>query len=191
MPKHPIIFSKVPETVIAPAAEVIIDPAVSTSIDYEAELAVIIGRGGRAIARENALEHVWGYTIVNDVTARDLQSRHSQWLVAKSQDTFCPMGPFAVTRDEIDLADTPIRCYVNGDLRQSSNTRYLIFDIPTIIATISAGVTLRAGDIIATGTPAGVGIGFDPPRFLKAGDVVRVEIEGIGVLENAVQEIRH
>ena len=191
VPKHPIIFTNVPETVIAPAAEVIIDPAVSTSIDYEAELAVIIGKGGRAIARENALEHVWGYTIVNDVTARDLQSRHDQWLVAKSQDTFCPMGPFAVTRDEIDLADTPIRCYVNGDLRQSSNTRYLIFDIPTIIATISAGVTLRAGDIIATGTPAGVGIGFDPPRFLKAGDVVRVEIEGIGVLENAVQEIRH
>jgi 2-keto-4-pentenoate hydratase/2-oxohepta-3-ene-1,7-dioic acid hydratase in catechol pathway len=191
VPKHPIIFSKVPETVIPPSAEVVIDPAVSTSIDYEAELAVIIGKPGRGIARERALEHVWGYTIVNDVTARDLQSRHSQWLVAKSQDTFCPMGPFAVTRDEIDLADTGIRCFVNGDIRQSSNTRYLIFDIPTIIATISAGVTLRAGDIIATGTPAGVGIGFDPPRFLKAGDVVRVEIDGIGALENPVREIRH
>jgi 2-keto-4-pentenoate hydratase/2-oxohepta-3-ene-1,7-dioic acid hydratase in catechol pathway len=191
VPKHPIIFSKVPETVIAPAAEVIIDPAVSTAVDYEAELAVIIGKGGRAISSESALEHVWGYTIVNDVTARDLQSRHSQWLLAKSQDSFCPMGPFAVTRDEIDLADTAIRCFVNGDLRQSSNTRNLIFDIPTIIATISAGVTLRPGDVIATGTPAGVGIGFDPPRFLKAGDIVRVEIEGIGVLENAVQEIRH
>jgi len=139
VPQHPIIFSKVPDTVIAPAADVIIDPAVSTAIDYEAELAVIIGKPGRAIAPENALEHVWGYTIVNDVTARDLQSRHSQWLVAKSQDTFCPMGPWAVTSDEIDLAHTPIRCYVNGDLRQSSNTRYLIFDIPTIIAAISAG----------------------------------------------------
>ena len=125
------------------------------------------------------------------MTARDLQSRHSQWLVAKSQDTFCPMGPWAVTRDEIDLADTGIRCFVNGEIRQSSNTRYLIFDIPTIIATISAGVTLRAGDVIATGTPAGVGIGFDPPRFLKGGDVVRVEIDGIGALENRVREIRH
>jgi 2-keto-4-pentenoate hydratase/2-oxohepta-3-ene-1,7-dioic acid hydratase in catechol pathway len=191
VPKHPIFFSKVPETVIPPSAEVVIDPAVSTAIDYEAELAVIIGRPGRAIARERALEHVWGYTIVNDVTARDLQARHSQWLVAKSQDTFCPMGPWAVTRDEIDLADTGIRCFVNGDIRQSSNTRFLIFDIPTIIATISAGVTLRAGDIIATGTPAGVGIGFDPPRFLKAGDVVRVEIDRIGALENRVREIRH
>ena len=123
------------------------------------------------------------------MTARDLQGRHSQWLLAKSQDTFCPMGPWAVTRDEIEIADTPVRCFVNGDLRQNANTRDLIFDIPTIIATISAGITLRAGDIIATGTPAGVGIGFDPPRYLKGGDVVRIEIGGIGYLENRVEEV--
>src|SRR5262249_9072180 len=191
VPKHPIIFSKVPETVTPPSGEVLIDPKVSTSIDYEAELAVIIGKPGKAIARGHALEHVWGYTIVNDVTARDLQSRHSQWLLAKSQDTFCPMGPWAVTRDEIDLADTGIRCFVNGDIRQSSNTRYLIFDIPTIIATISAGVTLRAGDIIATGTPAGVGIAFDPPRFLKAGDVVRGETHALAPPAIPVRHIPH
>jgi 2-keto-4-pentenoate hydratase/2-oxohepta-3-ene-1,7-dioic acid hydratase in catechol pathway len=189
VPKHPIIFSKVPETVIASGAPVRIDPRVSTAIDYEAELAVIVGKPGRRISRENAFDHVWGYTVVNDVTARDLQARHSQWLVAKSQDTFCPMGPWAVTRDDVDISDLAIRCYVNGELRQSSNTRLLIFDIPSIIATISEGVTLMTGDIIATGTPAGVGIGFDPPRYLRAGDVVRIEIDGIGVLENPVKEV--
>jgi 2-keto-4-pentenoate hydratase/2-oxohepta-3-ene-1,7-dioic acid hydratase in catechol pathway len=188
VPKEPIIFSKVPETVVANGAPVRIDPRVSSAIDYEAELAVIIGKPGRGIAREAAFDHVWGYTIVNDVTARDLQGRYSQWLVGKSQDTFCPMGPWAVTKDEIDVADTAIRCFVNGELRQNSNTGLLIFDIPTIVATISAGLTLRPGDVIATGTPAGVGIGFDPPRYLKAGDVVRVEIDGIGALENRCEE---
>jgi 2-keto-4-pentenoate hydratase/2-oxohepta-3-ene-1,7-dioic acid hydratase in catechol pathway len=190
VPKHPIIFSKVPETVVPNGAAIVIDPGVSTAIDYEAELAVIIGKPGRGIRPEDAFDHVWGYTIVNDVTARDLQGRHSQWLVGKSQDTFCPMGPWAVTKDEIDISDTAIRCFVNGDIRQSSNTRLLIHDIPTIIATISAGLTLKAGDVIATGTPAGVGIGFDPPRYLKKGDVVRVEIDGIGALENRVEEAR-
>ncbi len=190
VPKHPIIFSKVPETVVANDDAIVIDPKVSTAIDYEAELAVIIGTPGRAIAPERAFDHVWGYTIVNDVTARDLQGRYSQWLVGKSQDTFCPMGPWAVTKDEIDISDTAIRSFVNGEIRQSSNTKLLIFDIPTIIATISAGLTLRAGDIIATGTPAGVGIGFDPPRYLKKGDVVRVEIDGLGALENPVEEAR-
>ena len=191
IPKEPIIFSKVPEPVIrvATGARVWIDAAVSEAIDYEAELAVIIGRGGRGIRLEDAFEHIWGYTIVNDVTARDLQGRYSQWLVGKSQDTFCPMGPWAVTRDEIDVSDTAIRCFVNGDLRQDSNTGLLIFDIPTIIATISAGLTLQPGDVIATGTPAGVGIGSTPPRYLKAGDVVRVEIDGIGTLENRFEEI--
>ncbi|MEO8668443.1 MAG: fumarylacetoacetate hydrolase family protein [Bauldia sp.] len=190
VPKNPIVFSKVPETVVPDGHPIRIDPAVSATIDYEAELAVIIGVPGRGIRIDKACDHVWGYTIVNDVTARDLQGRYSQWLIAKSQDTFCPMGPVAVTRDEIDVADTAIRCFVNGDLRQSSNTGLLIFDIPTIIATISAGVTLQVGDIIATGTPAGVGIGFDPPRYLKNGDVVRVEIDGIGALQNPVQEMR-
>jgi 2-keto-4-pentenoate hydratase/2-oxohepta-3-ene-1,7-dioic acid hydratase in catechol pathway len=189
VPKQPIIFSKVPESVIATDARVIIDPAVSSAIDYEAELAVIIGRTGRGIRPEDAFDHVWGYTIVNDVTARDLQGRYSQWLVGKSQDTFCPMGPWAVTRDEIDVSDTGIRCFVNGELRQTSNTGLLIFDVPTIIATISAGLTLRPGDVIATGTPAGVGIGSTPPRYLKAGDVVRVEIDGIGALVNRFEEI--
>ena len=188
VPSNPIIFSKVPDSVVSTGSPVVIDPKISPAIDYEAELAVIIGKAGRGVAVEDALDHVWGYTIINDVTARDLQARYGQWLIGKSQDTFCPMGPVAVTRDAIDISDTPITCYVNGDLRQSSNTGLLIFDIPTIIATLSAGITLQPGDIIATGTPAGVGIGFDPPKYLKAGDVVRIEIGGIGVLENAVVE---
>lgn len=188
IPKNPIIFSKVPESVIANRANVVIDSKVSTAIDYEAELAVIIGRAGRGISREDAFDHVWGYTIVNDVTARDLQGKYSQWLIGKSQDTFCPMGPWVVTRDEIDLENTGIRCFVNGELRQDSKIPLLIFDIPTIIATLSEGITLRPGDIIATGTPAGVGIGFDPPKYLKAGDFVRVEIDGIGALENPITE---
>ncbi|MGR3757372.1 MAG: fumarylacetoacetate hydrolase family protein [Tranquillimonas sp.] len=184
VPSEPIIFSKVPDCVVGPEAEVLIDPGVSDAIDYEAELAVIIGKGGRGIAKADAMEHVWGYTIVNDVTARDLQGRYSQWIVGKSQDTFCPMGPWAVTRDALDIADTAIRCTVNGELRQDSNTGLLIFDIPTIIATISAGVTLNPGDVIATGTPAGVGVGFEPPKYLRPGDVVEVEIAGIGKLRN-------
>jgi 2-keto-4-pentenoate hydratase/2-oxohepta-3-ene-1,7-dioic acid hydratase in catechol pathway len=189
VPKHPIIFSKVPETVVPNHAKVLINKSASSAVDYEAELAVIIGTAGRGITPEKAMDHVWGYTIVNDVTARDLQGRYSQWLVGKSQDTFCPMGPWAVTKDEIDVGNTAIRCFVNGELRQNSNTGLLIFDIPTLIATISAGLTLQPGDIIATGTPAGVGIGFDPPRYLKGGDTVRVEIDGIGALENRFEEI--
>jgi 2-keto-4-pentenoate hydratase/2-oxohepta-3-ene-1,7-dioic acid hydratase in catechol pathway len=188
VPSNPIVFSKVPESVISCGSAVIIDPEVSQAVDYEAELAVIIGKGGRRIRATDAFDHVWGYTIVNDVTARDLQGRYSQWLIGKSQDTFCPMGPYAVTCEEIDIGDTPINCYVNGELRQSSNTRLLIFDIPTIIETLSAGITLQPGDVIATGTPAGVGIGFNPPRYLKNGDVVRIEISGIGVLENKIVE---
>lgn len=184
VPSEPIIFSKVPDCVIGPGQDILIDADVSQAIDYEAELAVIIGKGGRGISKDAAMDHVWGYTIVNDVTARDLQGRYSQWLIGKSQDTFCPMGPWAVTRDELDVGNTAIRCTVNGELRQDSNTGLLIFDIPTIIATISAGVTLKPGDVIATGTPVGVGIGFDPPKYLQPGDVVEVEIEGIGTLSN-------
>lgn len=186
VPDAPIIFSKVPESVTGPGDPILIDPAVSQAIDYEAELAVVIGKGGRGIRRARALDHVWGYCIVNDVTARDLQGRHKQWLIGKSQDSFCPMGPWLVSRDEIDLADTRVRCWVNGELRQDANTRALIFDVPTLIETISAGLTLMPGDIIATGTPAGVGIGFNPPKYLRPGDVVRIEIAGIGVLENPV-----
>jgi 2-keto-4-pentenoate hydratase/2-oxohepta-3-ene-1,7-dioic acid hydratase in catechol pathway len=190
VPKHPIIFSKVPECVIAHGASVVIASDVSQAVDYEAELGVIIGKGGRGIRPENALEHVWGYTIINDVTARDLQGRYSQWLIGKSQDTFCPMGPWAVTRDEIDLSDTKIQCWINGELRQDANTRDLIFDIPTIIATISAGVTLVPGDVIASGTPAGVGIGFKPPKYVVPGDVARIEIANIGILQNEFREMR-
>jgi len=187
VPEHPIVFSKVPESVIGTGAFIEFDPAVSSAIDYEVELAVIIGKPGRGIKFEDALNHVWGYTIINDVTARDLQGRYSQWLVGKSQDTFCPMGPVAVSRDDIDLGDTGVRTWVNDELRQDSNTGLLIFDVPTIIQTIAEGLTLLPGDVIATGTPAGVGIGFKPPRYMVDGDVVRCEIDGIGQLGNAVK----
>jgi 2-keto-4-pentenoate hydratase/2-oxohepta-3-ene-1,7-dioic acid hydratase in catechol pathway len=190
VPKHPIVFSKVPDCVIGHRDPVSIDRKVSEAIDYEAELGVIVGKGGRGVTAAAALDHVWGYTIINDVTARDLQGLYSQWLIGKSQDTFCPMGPWAVTRDEIDLGNTRIQCWINGELRQSANTRDLIFDVPTIIETISAGVTLMPGDVIASGTPAGVGIGFKPPRYLVPGDVARIEISGLGVLENEFREAR-
>lgn len=186
VPAAPIIFSKVPECVIGHGDPIPVDASVSAAIDYEVELAVIIGRGGRGITRAQALDHVWGYTIVNDVTARDLQGVHKQWLIGKSQDGFCPMGPVAVTADGFDLASARVRCWVNDELRQDARTDHLIFDVPTIIETLSAGITLHPGDIIATGTPAGVGIGFDPPKYLVPGDRVRMEIDGIGTLENPV-----
>lgn len=186
IPQAPIVFSKVPECVVGPSDDILM-PAVSEAIDYEAELAVIIGRGGKGISRADAMHHVWGYTIVNDVTARDWQGRHSQWLLGKSFDTFCPMGPWIVTADELDGQATQVKCWVNGELRQDANTRDFIFDIPTVIECISAGITLYPGDIIATGTPVGVGIGFKPPKYLKSGDVVKVAIDGIGAIENALR----
>jgi 2-keto-4-pentenoate hydratase/2-oxohepta-3-ene-1,7-dioic acid hydratase in catechol pathway len=180
----PIVFTKVPECVIGPHDEVLLPGAVSTQIDYEAELAVVIGKGGKNIARADAMGHVFGYTVVNDVTARDVQIRHGQWDMGKSFDTFCPMGPWIVTADEFDGAPTRVRCWVNGELRQDGPTENMIFDIPTLIETISRGITLYPGDVIATGTPAGVGMGMTPPRYLKAGDVVRVEIDRLGAIEN-------
>ena len=186
IPADPIIFTKVPESVVGPGAAIEM-PAVSTAIDYEAELAVIIGRGGKGIAAKDAMAHVWGYTIVNDITARDWQGRHQQWHMGKSFDTFCPMGPWLVSADELDGTKTGVRCYVNGEERQNASTADLIFDIPKLIETLSAGITLYPGDVIATGTPVGVGIGFKPPKYLQAGDVVRVEIDGIGSLENPVR----
>lgn len=186
IPADPIIFTKVPESVVGPGATIEM-PAASTAIDYEAELAVIIGRGGKGIAAKDAMAHVWGYTIVNDITARDWQSRHQQWHLGKSFDTFCPMGPWLVSADELDGANTGVRCYVNGEERQNASTADFIFDIPKLIETLSAGITLYPGDVIATGTPVGVGIGFKPPKYLKSGDVVRVEIDGIGSLENPVR----
>jgi 2-keto-4-pentenoate hydratase/2-oxohepta-3-ene-1,7-dioic acid hydratase in catechol pathway len=183
----PIIFTKPPETVIAPGAPIRLPRGISEQIDYEAELAVVIGRGGLNIRANRAMEHVWGYTIVNDVTARDVQMRHQQWDLGKSFDTFCPMGPFLAGIDECDGANTMLRCWVNGELRQEASTSDLIFDIPALIETCSRGITLYPGDIIATGTPAGVGMGMTPPTFLRAGDTVRVAIDGIGTLENPVQ----
>lgn len=188
-PAAPIVFSKFPDCVIATREAVRYDQRVTNALDYEAELGVIIGREGRAIAQADALDHVWGYTIINDVTARDVQRRHKQWLLGKSQDSFCPMGPFAVTRDLLDLSDTPIRCWVNDELRQDGNTGLMMFDVPSLIESISAGITLYPGDVIATGTPAGVGAGFEPPKFLQPGDTVRIEIPPIGTLENPVQAI--
>lgn len=184
IPSAPIIFSKVPESVVGPNDAILCLPEVSTSIDYEAELTVVIGRGGKGISRADAMKHVWGYTIINDVTARDWQGRHSQWLLGKSFDTFCPMGPWLVTADELDGQATDVKCWVNGELRQDANTKDFIFDIPTLIECISAGITLYPGDLIATGTPAGVGIGYKPPKYLAKGDVVKIEIAGIGVIEN-------
>jgi 2-keto-4-pentenoate hydratase/2-oxohepta-3-ene-1,7-dioic acid hydratase in catechol pathway len=187
IPAVPIYFTKVPESVIGPDEPIVIVPAVSDATDYEAELAVVIGRGGKGIKAADAMGHVWGYTIINDVTARDWQQRHLQWHLGKSFDTYCPMGPWLVSADECDATRTGIRCYVNGEERQNANTADLIFDIPTLIETLSAGITLYPGDVIATGTPVGVGIGFKPPKYLKPGDLVRVEIDGIGTLSNPVR----
>lgn len=181
----PIVFSKVPECVVGPADTVQLPAAaISQQIDYEAELAVVIGVGGKNISREAAMSHVYGYTIVNDVTARDVQMRHQQWDMGKSFDTFCPMGPWLVSADEMDGRETRVRCWVNGELRQDAPTANMIFDIPTLIETVSRGITLYPGDVIATGTPAGVGMGFKPPRYLRDGDTVRIEIDGIGSIEN-------
>jgi 2-keto-4-pentenoate hydratase/2-oxohepta-3-ene-1,7-dioic acid hydratase in catechol pathway len=184
-PQYPIVFSKATTAVIGPERPVKSHRHVTNSIDYEAELAIIIGKEGTNIAKEDAFDYIFGYTIINDVTARDLQRNHSQWFLGKSLDTFGPMGPYIVTADEIPApVKLNIQCRINGEVRQNSNTEFLIFDIPTIIETLSKGITLQPGDIIATGTPKGVGLGFDPPRFLNSGDVMEVEIEKIGMLRN-------
>ncbi|VWX61500.1 conserved hypothetical protein [Burkholderiales bacterium 8X] len=184
----PIVFGKLAECVIGPHDAVKLPASsASTQIDYESELAVVIGRGGRDIPASRAMDHVFGYTIVNDVTARDVQMRHQQWDLGKSFDTFCPMGPWIATADELDGRATRVRGWVNGELRQDGQTRDMIFDIPTLIETCSRGITLHPGDVIATGTPAGVGMGLKPPRWLRAGDVVRIEIDGIGAIENRIE----
>ena len=180
----PIVFTKVPESVIGPFDHVRIPGEVSGQIDYEAEICVVIGKGGRNISRADGLSHVFGYTVINDVTARDVQMRHQQWDLGKSFDTFCPMGPWISTADELDGTKTRVRCWVNGELRQEGPSENMIFDIPTIIETCSRGITLYPGDLIAMGTPAGVGMGMKPPRYLKSGDVVRIEVDGLGVIEN-------
>ena len=191
VPPFPVVFSKPHTSIIATGEPILghLDP--TDGVDYEGELAVVIGhvgsKGGRGIAKADALKHVFGYTIVNDVTARHLQKRHSQWILGKGLDTFCPMGPAILTADEVpDPTKLVLTTWVNGEQRQKAVVADLIFDIPTLIEAISAVITLEPGDVIATGTPVGVGIGFSPPKFLASGDVVRIEVSGIGVLENRV-----
>ena len=187
--EYPVFFTKPATAVIGPGETIPIFPHLSTKIDYEVELAVVIGKAGRDIAPERALEHVYGYTILNDVTARDIQRRHGgQYFKGKGLDGSCPMGPWIVTADEVpDPAKLGIRLWVNGEARQDGNTAAMIFDIPTLIASMSEGMTVEPGDILATGTPSGVGYAMDPPGFLKDGDVVTCEIDGIGRLENPVR----
>ena len=180
----PIVFTKVPECVTGPYEHVVLPTDVSEQIDYEAELLVVIGVQGKNISKAQAMSHIYGYTIVNDVTARDVQMRHQQWDLGKSFDTFCPMGPWVVTADEFDGLNADVKCWVNGELRQDGNSSHMIFDIPTLIEKCSRGITLYPGDMIATGTPAGVGMGLKPPQYLKNGDKVRIEIEQLGFIEN-------
>jgi 2-keto-4-pentenoate hydratase/2-oxohepta-3-ene-1,7-dioic acid hydratase in catechol pathway len=183
-PAHPVYFTKCPETVVAPSAKVI-HHAVTKELDYEVELAVVIGTAGKDIPREQALAHVFGYTIVNDVTARDLQKRHQQWFHGKSLDTFCPMGPVLVTADEIaDPQALSVAMRINGEVRQSSHTSKMIFPVDECISVLSQGFTILPGDVIATGTPEGVGAALG--KFLKAGDKMEAEVERIGILANRI-----
>ncbi len=187
VPEAPVVFTKQTTSVCGPGDTIPAYLDDTNSVDYEGELAVIIGKGGRGITQAKAMAHVFGYTIVNDVTSRLLQQKHRQWALGKGIDGFCPMGPAVVTADEAgDPRALHLKTWVNGELRQAQSVADLIFDIPVLISTISRYVTLVPGDVIATGTPAGVGIGFSPPRFLKKGDRVRIEISGLGVLENPV-----
>ncbi|KYD28045.1 MULTISPECIES: fumarylacetoacetate hydrolase family protein [Bacillaceae] len=189
IPQHLIVFSKAPTTVIGHEETVLRHADVTDELDYEGELAVVIGKRGKAIRKEEALDYVFGYTIINDITARDLQERHQQYLLGKSLDTFCPMGPWIVHQSLIENPNKlQIETKVNGEIRQKASTEQFIFNVETIIETISRGITLEPGDIIATGTPAGVGKGMKPPRFLQAGDVVEITIEGIGTLRNKIGE---
>jgi 2-keto-4-pentenoate hydratase/2-oxohepta-3-ene-1,7-dioic acid hydratase in catechol pathway len=187
IPDLPIIFTKAATTVIGPDAPIPGSSDPTQSVDYEGELTVVIGKGGRGIKKADAYAHVFGYTIINDVTARTLQHAHKQWFLGKNLDGFCPMGPCVVTADEVpDVTKLRLETRVNGEVRQSADVSDLIFDIPTLIETISAVMTLEPGDLIATGTPVGVGIGFKPPKYLKAGDTVAITIEPIGTLTNPV-----
>ena len=189
--EHPVFFTKPPTAIVPPEGDVLIFPAVSEAIDYEVELAVIIGTAGRNISKGDAMDHVFGYTILNDITARDIQRRHGgQYFKGKGLDGSCPIGPWIVTADAIsDPHALSIGLTVNGEQRQDGNTSDMIFDIPTLIASLSEGMTLEPGDIIATGTPSGVGYAMEPPQFLKDGDVVVCEISEIGTLKNSVRAV--
>jgi 2-keto-4-pentenoate hydratase/2-oxohepta-3-ene-1,7-dioic acid hydratase in catechol pathway len=187
LPAVPIVFTKATTAVNAPYASIPYDPAVSEQIDYEVELGVIIGKPGKNIAAEQALDHIFGYTIINDISARDLQYQHKQYFIGKSLDGACPMGPWIITRDALpDPHQLHITSRVNGVTKQDSSTQYMIFTIPAIINHLARGMTLLAGDIIATGTPSGVGFARTPPEFLQPGDVLESEIEMIGTLRNQI-----
>jgi len=186
-PADPVVFTKAVTSLADPFQGIPASSDPTNSVDYEGELGVVIGRRGRNVKRADALDYVFGYTIVNDVTSRTLQQRHRQWFLGKSLDAFCPVGPVVVTRDELDnFAARELATYVNGERRQFARLGDMIFDVPAIIEAVSACVVIEPGDLIATGTPAGVGIGFSPQRFLQPGDVVRISISGIGELENPV-----
>ncbi len=187
LPKHPVFFSKVPTTVIGPYDTIPFPGHVSTAMDWEVELGVVIGPGGKDISEAEAMGHVFGYTVFNDVSIRDVQRRHGgQWHKGKSFDGTCPMGPCIVTADEVDPNDLRVACRVNGVTKQDSSTKFLFFKLPRLIAELSAGMTLEPGDLISTGTPQGVGYARTPPEFLKPGDLLETEIEGIGVMRNPV-----
>ncbi len=189
--EHPVFFTKPPTAIVPPDGDVLVFPSVSEAIDYEVELAVVIGKAGRNIAADNAMDHIFGYTILNDITARDVQRRHGgQYFKGKGLDGSCPLGPWIETADSIaDPHSLSIGLKVNGEQRQDGNTADMIFDIPTLIASLSEGMTLEPGDIIATGTPSGVGYAMEPPKFLKHGDTVVCEISGIGTLSNTVRAV--
>ena len=187
IPSEPIIFTKAMTSLIGPedAIDTSIDP--TGSVDYEGELGVVISKTARRVAKNDWQDYVFGYVIINDVTSRELQKKHNQWTIGKGLDTFGPMGPYIVTKDEIDdLPSMQIQTLVNDEVRQQAEVRDLIFDIPTLIETLTLTGTLLAGDIIATGTPVGVGIGFSPPKFLKSGDKVTINVTGLGSLTNPV-----
>lgn len=187
IPDYPVFFTKASSSVIGPEEPIVLANDPTGTTDYEGEMAVVIGRTARHLTHENALDHVFGWTIVNDVTARDLQKRHVQWFLGKSPDSFCPMGPAITTIDELpDIESSWLRTTVNGELRQETPIKALVFDVATLLTTLSQVMTLEPGDIIATGTGKGVGIGFDPPIYLASGDLVEVSIDGIGTLRNPV-----
>ncbi len=187
LPKYPIVFTKAASSMNGPHADIPVNPDVSDKMDWEVELGIIIGKGGQGIRREHALQHVFGYTVINDVSARDLQKRHKQFFIGKSLTGACPMGPWIVTADEIpDPQILNLTCRVNDQVKQDSNTRYQIFDTATVIETLSRGMRLEPGDIIATGTPSGVGYVRNPPEYLLPGDVVECEIESIGTIRNTI-----
>ena len=185
VPTHPVVFTKAISSIIGPGDPIDVSADATQTTDYEGELAVVVGRGGTRIPAEDAWDHVYGYTVVNDMTVRELQKRHVQFFLGKSAATYCPMGPQIVTRDEVDdVTALWVRTRVNGEERQAAPVADLIFSIPTLMEAISTSVLLQPGDIIATGTPAGVGIGFDPPKYVAPGDVIEVTVDRVDTLVN-------